>query len=64
MVTEDSNFDIFGDVTEFVNPGDAIECKQNILFAIEETMGLSAKDVYEAIKNVVESYYGNIAFDR
>ena len=61
MVTE---VDIFRDVTEFVNPGDAIECKQNILFAIEETMGLSAKDVYEAIKNVVESYYNGIAFDR
>lgn len=47
---------------EIVNSGDQDECKANILYAIQETAGLPTKDIYEAIKNVVESYYGGVTF--
>lgn len=47
---------------EIVNSEDHDECKENILYAIKETSGLPTEDIYEAIKSVVESYYGGVAF--
>lgn len=47
---------------EIVNSEDQDECKENILYAIKETSGLPTEDIYEAIKSVVESYYGGVAF--
>ena len=45
-----------------VDPEYQDECKANILYAIQETAGLPTEDIYEAIKNVVKSYYCGIAF--
>lgn len=47
---------------EIVNSEDHDECKENILYAIKKTSGLPTEDIYEAIKSVVESYYGGVAF--
>ena len=61
---QNPNFDIFDDyLPEIVDSGDQDECKANILYAIQETAGLPTKDIYEAIKNVVESYYCGVAFN-
>lgn len=61
---QNPNFDLFDDyLPEIVDSEDQDECKANILYAIQETAGLPTKDIYEAIKNVVESYYGGIAFN-
>ena len=59
---QNPNFDIFDDLSDIVDSGDQDECKANILYAIQETAGLTTEDIYEAIKNVVESYYGGVAF--
>lgn len=61
---QNPNFDIFDDLSDIVDSGDQDECKANILYAIQETagFGLTTEDIYEAIKNVVESYYGGVAF--
>lgn len=59
---QNPNFDIFDDLSDIVDSGDQDECKANILYAIQKTAGLPSEDVYEAIKNVVESYYGGVAF--
>ena len=60
---QNPNFDIFDDyLPEIVHSEDQDECKANILYAIQETAGLSPEDIYEAIKNVVYSYYGGVAF--
>lgn len=50
------------DLSNIVNSEDENECKANILYAIEDTIGLPSEDIYEAIKNVVESYYSGVAF--
>ncbi len=47
---------------EIVDSENHDECKENILYAIKETSGLPTEDIYEAIKSVVESYYGGVAF--
>lgn len=47
---------------EIVNSEDHDECKENILYAIKKTSVLPTEDIYEAIKSVVESYYGGVAF--
>ena len=60
---QNPDFNLFDDyLPEIVDSGDQDECKANILYAIRETAGLPSEDVYEAIKNVVESYYGGVAF--
>ena len=59
---QNPNFDIFDDLSDIVDSGDQEECKENILYAIQETTGLPTEDIYEAIKNVVYSYYGGVAF--
>ena len=59
---QNPNFDIFDDLSDIVDSEDQDECKANILYAIQETAGLPSEDVYEAIKNVVYSYYGGVAF--
>ena len=60
---QNPSFDIFDDyLPEIVDSEDQDECKANILYAIQETAGLPTEDIYEAIKNVVESYYGGVAF--
>ena len=60
---QNPNFNLFDDdLSNIVDSGDQDECKANILYAIQETAGLPSEDVYEAIKNVVESYYGGVAF--
>ena len=60
---QNPDFDLFDDyLPEIVDSEDQDECKVNILYAIQETAGLSSEDVYEAIKNVVYSYYGVVAF--
>lgn len=61
---QNPNFDIFDDLSDIVDSGDQDECKANILYAIQETagFGLTTEDIYKAIKNVVESYYGGVAF--
>ena len=60
---QNPNFNLFDDdLSNIVDFGNQEECKVNILYAIEETAGLPTEDIYEAIKNVVESYYGGIAF--
>ncbi len=60
---QNPNFDIFeDDLSDIVDSEDQDECKANILYAIKETAGLPPRDIYEAIKNVVESYYGGVAF--
>ena len=59
---QNPNFDIFDDLSDIVDSGDQEECKANILYAIQETARLTTEDIYEAIKNVVESYYGGVAF--
>ena len=59
---QNPNFDIFDDLSDIVDSEDQDECKANILYAIQETAGLPTEDIYEAIKNVVESYYGGVAF--
>ena len=60
---QNPDFDLFDDyLPEIVDSGDQNECKANILYTIENTSGLPHEDIYEAIKNVVESYYGGIAF--
>lgn len=47
---------------EIVDSENHDECKENILYAIKETSGLPTEDIYEAIKSIVESYYGGVAF--
>ena len=59
---QNPNFYIFDDLSDIVDQVDQNECKANILYAIQETAGLPTEDIYEAIKNVVESYYGGVAF--
>ena len=60
---QNPNFDLFdSNLSYIVDSEDQDECKANILYAIQETAGLPTKDIYEAIKNVVESYYGGVAF--
>lgn len=60
---QNTDFNLFDDyLPEIVDSEDQDECKENILYAIQETAGLPTKDIYEAIKNVVESYYGGVAF--
>ena len=51
---QNPNFDIFDDLSDIVDSEDQDECKANILYAIQETAGLTTEDIYEAIKNVVE----------
>ncbi len=60
---QNPDFDLFDDyLPEIVDSEDQDECKANILYVIQETAGLPTEDIYEAIKNVVESYYGGVAF--
>lgn len=59
---QNPNFDIFDDLSDIVDPEDQYECKANILYAIKETAGLRTEDTYEAIKNVVQSYYCGVSF--
>ena len=60
---QNPDFDLFDDyLPEIVDSEDQDECKANILYAIENTIRLPYEDIYEAIKNVVESYYGGVAF--
>lgn len=60
---QNPDFNLFDDyLPEIVDSEDQDECKENILYAIQETSGLPTEDIYEAIKNVVESYYGGVAF--
>lgn len=60
---QNTDFNLFDDyLPEIVDSEDQDECKENILYAIQETSGLPTEDIYEAIKNVVESYYGGVAF--
>ena len=56
------DFDIFEDLSDIVNSEDSYECKQNIIYVIEDIKDLDSSDIYEAIKNVVEHYYGGVAF--
>ena len=60
---QNPSFNLFDDyLPEIVDSEDQDECKANILYAIQETAGLPTEDIYEAIKNVVESYYSGVAF--
>ena len=60
---QNPSFNLFDDyLPEIVDSENQDECKANILYAIQETSGLQTEDIYEAIKNVVESYYGGVAF--
>ena len=60
---QNPSFNLFDDyLPEIVDSENQDECKANILYAIQETSELSPEDIYEAIKNVVESYYGGVAF--
>lgn len=60
---QNPSFNLFDDyLPKIVDSEDQDECKANILYAIQETAGLPTEDIYEAIKNVVESYYGGVAF--
>lgn len=60
---QNQDFNLFDDyLPEIVDSENQDECRANILYAIQETAGLPTEDIYEAIKNVVESYYGGVAF--
>ena len=60
---QNPSFNLFDDyLPEIVDSEDQDECKANILYAIQEIAGLTTEDICEAIKNVVYSYYGGVAF--
>ena len=41
------DFDIFEDLSDIVNSEDSYECKQNIIYVIEDIKDLDSSDIYE-----------------